>query len=87
MLGGDLVGMTNVPEVVLARESKICYASIAIVTNMAAGITKGKLTATEVEDMMVTMTPKLVSVLKKALDRLPPTRSCGCKDALEGAQM
>lgn len=29
----DLVGMTNVPEVFLAREAQLCYASLAIVTD------------------------------------------------------
>jgi 5'-methylthioadenosine phosphorylase len=37
-LGGDVLGMTGVPEVVLAREAGICYASIGIVTNMGAGL-------------------------------------------------
>ncbi|NLA27102.1 MAG: S-methyl-5'-thioinosine phosphorylase, partial [Firmicutes bacterium] len=37
-LGSDLVGMTNVPEVVLAREAGLCYATIALVSNFAAGI-------------------------------------------------
>jgi len=33
MAGCDLVGMTNVPEVFLAREAQICYATIGIVTD------------------------------------------------------
>lgn len=33
MAGCDLVGMTNVPEVFLAREAQLCYASIGIVTD------------------------------------------------------
>jgi len=37
-LGGDIVGMTGVPEVFLARELEIEYATIATVTNYAAGI-------------------------------------------------
>jgi hypothetical protein len=32
-IGGDLVGMTNVPEVFLARESQICYAIVGIATD------------------------------------------------------
>jgi 5'-methylthioadenosine phosphorylase len=32
-VGCQLVGMTNVPEVFLAREAQICYASIGIVTD------------------------------------------------------
>ena len=38
MLGGDLVGMTNMPECILAREAEMCYSTCSIVTNMAAGI-------------------------------------------------
>ena len=37
-LGGDVVGMTGVPEVVLANEKKLEYASIAVATNRAAGM-------------------------------------------------
>ena len=33
MAGCDLVGMTNVPEVFLAREAQLCYATIGIVTD------------------------------------------------------
>ena len=37
-LGGDVVGMTGVPEVVLAKEMNLEYASVAIATNWAAGM-------------------------------------------------
>ncbi|HTY13781.1 MAG TPA: MTAP family purine nucleoside phosphorylase [Candidatus Omnitrophota bacterium] len=39
-LGADVVGMTQVPEVVLATEAKIPYSAIAVVTNYAAGMQK-----------------------------------------------
>lgn len=35
--GADLVGMTGMPEAVLAREMGICYAMLAVVVNAAAG--------------------------------------------------
>ena len=38
IIGGDVVGMTGVPEVVLANEKKLEYASIVIATNWAAGM-------------------------------------------------
>lgn len=38
ILGGDVVGMTGVPEVVLANEMGIGYASVVIATNWAAGM-------------------------------------------------
>ncbi len=40
MMGGDVAGMTGVPEVVFAKELDIAYGSVAIVTNMAAGMQK-----------------------------------------------
>lgn len=38
--GGDLVGMTMVPEVFLARELEMCYAGLCCVTGYAEGIRK-----------------------------------------------
>ena len=38
MLGGTIVGMTGIPEAVLARELEMCYASICTVSNYAASI-------------------------------------------------
>jgi 5'-methylthioadenosine phosphorylase len=35
--GGDVVGMTGMPEAVLAREAGLEYASLAVVINHAAG--------------------------------------------------
>ncbi|MFP3868825.1 MAG: MTAP family purine nucleoside phosphorylase [Desulfobacteraceae bacterium] len=37
-LGGDLVGMTLVPEVFLARELELCYVALAYVVNFAEGL-------------------------------------------------
>jgi len=37
-LGGTVVGMTVVPEVFLARELEMCYASVCLVVNQAEGI-------------------------------------------------
>lgn len=42
-MGADVVGMTQVPEVVLAAEAGIPYAAIAVVTNYAAGISPKKI--------------------------------------------
>lgn len=36
--GADIVGMTGMPEAVLARELGLCYAMLAVVVNAAAGI-------------------------------------------------
>ena len=48
-LGADVVGMTGVPEVPLARELGMHYAAIAFSINWAAGIQGNKLTIYEKE--------------------------------------
>ena len=39
-LGGDVIGMTGIPEATLARELGICYSAVAFSVNWAAGIEK-----------------------------------------------
>lgn len=39
-MGGDVVGMTGIPEATLARELGLCYAAVAFSVNWAAGIEK-----------------------------------------------
>ncbi len=84
-LGCDLVGMTNVPECVLARELEICYAAVAVVTNFAAGISKAKLTHAEVAKLMKENIGRVQKLLFRAIPRVPEKRSCACGRALEGA--
>ena len=38
LCGADMVGMTLIPEVFLAKELEICYASICYITNYAEGL-------------------------------------------------
>lgn len=52
LLGGDVVGMTNVPEVVLAKEAGLRYAVVAMVTNYGAGISPTPLSHAEVLEVM-----------------------------------
>jgi len=47
--GGDIVGMTGMPETCLARELGLCYASIAVVANPAAGKAAGGISLKEIE--------------------------------------
>jgi len=51
-LGGDLVGMTGVPEAPLAREAGICYAALAVITNWAAGMAERPLDHDEISAHM-----------------------------------
>lgn len=47
--GCDVVGMTGMPEASLARELGLCYASLALSVNWAAGKTEGPITMAEIE--------------------------------------
>ena len=48
--GCDLIGMTCMPEAALAREKDLCYASISVVANLAAGRGEGALTMEVIEE-------------------------------------
>lgn len=82
LLGGDLVGMTSVPEVVLAREAEICYATLAMVTNFAAGISPTPLTHAEVLETMRKNNENLKKLIMQTIENIPNERGCGCPDAL-----
>ena len=47
--GCDIVGMTGMPEAALAREVELPYACVALVVNMAAGLTDEIITMAEIE--------------------------------------
>ncbi|MCX7779711.1 MAG: S-methyl-5'-thioadenosine phosphorylase [Negativicutes bacterium] len=81
-LGGDLVGMTNVPEVVLAREAEMCYATVSMVTNFAAGISPLPLTHGEVLDTMRDNAEKIKKLIMAAIGKINPGADCTCLHAL-----
>ncbi len=80
MLGGDLVGMTCVPEVVLAREKGLCYLHLSVVTNMAAGIRTEPISHNKVEKIIANRTVSVRKLVKRVVEneRLAPGRRCHC---------
>jgi 5'-methylthioadenosine phosphorylase len=84
-LGCDVVGMTAIPESVLARELEMCYASICYVSNMAAGVQK-RLTALDVSKMSKSVLPKIQQILIETIKTLPSERNCPCVNALKDAR-
>lgn len=81
-LGGDLVGMTNVPEVILAREAEMCYATVSMVTNFAAGISPHPLTHSEVLETMAVNADNIKKLIMETIRTLAPDIDCSCKHAL-----
>lgn len=80
-LGADLVGMTSVPEVVLARELGMCYASIGMVTNEAAGIATHPLTHAEVMESMKELGVKVAQLIQATFELGTPSQNCLCASA------
>lgn len=67
-LGADVVGMTQVPEVVMARELEFCYAAVGLVTNLAAGRRPGEvLSHASIDQVLSEQREALSSVIRAAL--------------------
>jgi purine-nucleoside phosphorylase len=69
-IGGDLAGMSTVPEVIAARHLGIRCLGISVVTNMAAGVTDGKLGHEEVLQVGAEAQPRLTALLRELLPTL-----------------
>lgn len=86
-IGADVVGMTGMPEAILARELEICFGAICVVTNYAAGISSQKLTTQEVITTMGQASERIKGLLRHAIGLVPQARKCACRDALGGSKM
>jgi 5'-methylthioadenosine phosphorylase len=80
----DIIGMTLVPECVLAREAEICYASISTVTDYDVW-KDHPVCADEVVDTMKASVERVKQIILEAAVRLPKESGCECKNALTGA--
>ncbi len=80
----DVVGMTLVPEAVLAREAELCYANISLVTDYDCW-KDSHVSIQEVLKVMGTNVEKARRLLFSAIEILPTERSCPCSTALKDA--
>jgi 5'-methylthioadenosine phosphorylase len=76
-LGGDVIGMTNIPEVVMAREAGMCYATLAMVSNLGAGLCNEPVTSNRIAAETARMIPAALSVLARTLTAPSPI-DCHC---------
>jgi purine-nucleoside phosphorylase len=64
ILGGDLVGMSTVPEVILARYYGLKVAAVSVVTNLAAGIEGASPSHQETKDTAAEASDKFKALIR-----------------------
>ncbi|MCI4319592.1 MAG: S-methyl-5'-thioadenosine phosphorylase [Thermoplasmata archaeon] len=80
----DVIGMTLVPEVTLARERALCYLCLAMVTDFDVWAER----PVELEEIVATMrknVERMQGLLGQLLPRLGHEPTCQCRSALEHA--
>lgn len=87
LIGADVIGMTGMPEAALARELEICFAGLAVVTNVAAGIAEGKLMATEVIEAMKASMHQIGDLLRAFFSIHFGEPACSCGSSLKSARI
>ncbi|MHC4123247.1 MAG: S-methyl-5'-thioadenosine phosphorylase [Planctomycetota bacterium] len=88
--GGDLIGMTAMPEAKLAREAQMCYATVALVSDYdcwrehQADLDKQTLLA-EIISNLQTATDNCIKLIKAVLDSDKELvfEDCSCRKSLE----
>ena len=74
--GWTVVGMTGQPEAAIARELALCFTSVALVTDLDAGVEGGEsVTHAEVLAMFAANLDRLKELLAAAVAELPPYRA------------
>lgn len=84
-LGGTVVNMTGAPEAPLARELAMCYATIALVTDLDAGVQGQRgVTQEEVLRVFAENTERMRTLLLDCVAALGTRDGCACAAALDG---
>ncbi|HEX7189841.1 MAG TPA: S-methyl-5'-thioadenosine phosphorylase [Actinomycetes bacterium] len=87
--GWSVVGMTAAPESALARELALCFTSVALVTDLDAGLEHGEgVTHDEVLRVFAENIGTVRDLLVDVVGRLPgPDEDCSCRHALDGLKL
>jgi purine-nucleoside phosphorylase len=71
-LGADAVGMSTVPEVIVARAIGLRVLGISVITNLGAGLSPTPLSHDEVLEAGARVRPRLVRLLREVVARIAP---------------
>jgi 5'-methylthioadenosine phosphorylase len=82
----DVIGMTIVPEAVLAREKELCYISLAMVTDYDVW-QPHPVNTEEVIKMMGKNIDKIQKLIMSAVSKIDDKRNCSCRESLKNAKI
>lgn len=87
--GWDVVGMTQYPEQILARELGICFTGIALVTDYDTGVAHGRevVSIEEVLRVFHENVGKVQDLIRGMIPHLAGARACGCEQEAINAVM
>jgi len=80
----DVIGMTMVPEIILAIEAELCYTGLAMVTDYDVWADK-PVNIDEVLKVMAENQENVIKLLETVIPRIPDERTCPCKDTMKNA--
>ena len=81
-VGGDVVGMTNIPESVLAKELGLCYSAVGVITNWCTGIEGKVIEGHQIDASMQKNKAQLTQLFVKLLKASDSERFCRCDRSL-----
>lgn len=88
-IGGDIVNMTQYPEIALAKERGMCFLGITVITDYDSGVDENRsiepVTLDVVNARMSANVGKMRALITEIVKTLPEKRSCSCKDSLVNA--
>ncbi len=80
-MGGDVVGMTSIPEVVLAKELGMCYATVGIISNWCTGV-KEEITLHDIQGTIEKNKEKITDIFIKIFQQELHQSNCNCNNAI-----
>jgi 5'-methylthioadenosine phosphorylase len=90
-MGWDVVGMTQYPELILARELDICYLGLSLVTDYDVGVEGlaevGPVQAQEVVRVLEANIGRVRQLLSALIPKIPQSPGCDCQRSLNAARM
>ncbi|MGB8310716.1 MAG: MTAP family purine nucleoside phosphorylase [Halobacteriota archaeon] len=76
MLGGDVIGMTGVPEATISRELAMCYATLSLVTNE---VSRTGTSHDEIVRFFASKALEVERITHDVIKRIPLNFMCGCQ--------